>query len=227
MWAVCARSREQRPAAGLHKARPSRALVHESFCGGTLAETVSMKGIGIPFRTVSASDSKPLARKYMMAQDVAEHVFSNMNDQAAESGFCHTHGKVCRLHGRPDLAIGGLPCQPFTRQRQWDGSSARQAKTSKDHPAYQTFQSFQNYLEGRKPLGFIVEETPLSEEELDEFIQMCERCGYAVRAFVLDHRVWCTTPRIRLSRNRNFISCMVMAVAVAMGMVGVTAHAGW
>ena len=197
MWAGCLSDRLQRPA------KPKRALIHESFCSGTLAEQIAFEGLTIPFQTVSASDKKALARRFIASRAGAQHLFKSMADQVAGEGFCCIHGKVCRLVERPDLSVGGLPCQPFTKYRRRDGSSSKQAGT-RDHPGFAVISGFHAYLESRKPRGFLVEETASMADAnreggsyLEEFVAEVAQLGYAVRAMKLGHRVWCEQPRER------------------------------
>ena len=102
MWAGCLSDRLQRPA------KPKRALIHESFCSGTLAEQIAFEGLTIPFQIVSASDKKALARRFIASRAGAQHLFKSMADQVAGEGFCCIHGKVCRLVGQSAACLVNL-----------------------------------------------------------------------------------------------------------------------
>ena len=165
-----------------------------------------MRAAGVPFRTISASEHKPVARRFIAAKASVEHVFKDMLDQSNGEGYCFTHARKCKLADEaPDFACGGLLCQPFTRARRWNGSTPKESSTH-EHPGFRVVDSvFKDYLARRKPKGFLVEEScgmletdqTSGETYLDGFMDGAASLGYAVRALRLDHGVWCEQPRDR------------------------------
>jgi len=204
-WTGCRHVRLQRPE------NPKRALLHEAVCAGAMAESVAMRAAGVPFRSISASDRKPVARRFIAAKASVEHVFKDMVDQLNGEGYCFTHARKCKLAAEvPDFACGGLPCQPFTRARRRNGARPK-ASTTREHPAFHTVEAtFKDYLAGRKPRGFLVEEScgmldtdPSSGETfLQAFMDGAAALGYAVRTLRLDHAAWCEQPRDRQVGSR-------------------------
>ena len=198
-WASSLRVRVQRPA------KPKRCILHEAFCAGAMTEAMAMKGADIPFRSLSASDRKPLSRKFLAAGTSVEHIFADIAEQALGEGHCYIHGRRCKLVETPDFACGGLPCQPFSKMWRRNGKSPKEGD-AKSHPGFQVIdQTFQRYLVGRRPKSFLVEESvgmqaidPLTGESfLQAFIDACAELGYAVRALLIDHLLWCEQPRDR------------------------------
>ena len=181
-------------------------MLHEAFCAGAMSEGVAMEGASVQFRTLSASDRKVSARRLLATRGTVEHVFADMADQIAGVGHCFIHSRQCKLLEAPDFAVGGLPCQPFSKMRSRNGSSSKQGDP-KAHPGFEAVTvTFKSYLEARRPKGFLVEESvgmmaadrSTGESYLQDFVNSCAELGYSVRAVRLNHRAWCEMPRDRL-----------------------------
>lgn len=105
----------------------------------------------------------------------------------------------------PDIVGGGYPCQPHSRFRQTSGQTAR-TKRAQDHPAFNTLMvDFPKYLEHFRPKSFFVEEVDGIMRQtcdggsfLDTLMESLSDLGYATRALLLDHGVWCKMPRRRV-----------------------------
>ena len=159
--------------------------------------------MGIPAEPVAAADQKKSAREYV------EHYYSNtlqhlFKDNAhLRPGYqdrkCVLHGnKPCSIRQIPiACASGGMPCQPFSKNRQTSGHS-RLTGAAAEHPGWQTiFQDFGMYLDEAAPAQFWIEEILEFEVYLAEFCRMCASHGYCVRALVLDHADFCELARPR------------------------------
>lgn len=106
-----------------------------------------------------------------------------------------------------DLAVAGVPCHPFTRMRQRsDGGSSAKKGAPDQHPDYEVvFSVFPQFLEQRKPGGWLVEETDAVLEvdpntgirHVDKIIQTCSPLGYTVVAMIASAEVWVQWPRDR------------------------------
>ena len=124
-------------------------------------------------------------------------------------------GGRCSLHPRDecnvsteevDLAVAGLPCQPFSMARFRGGSTAATGSTQ-DHPAFQTTQQFEMYIEVRRPKGFLIEQDDTFATQIDKsigqshlaaFAKKYASKGYAMRALIINHDVWVELPRNRV-----------------------------
>ena len=88
------------------------------------------------------------------------HMFSSLAETIAGHGRCL---KCLSEHSlpaaRPDLAVGGLPCQALTPQR-WKSGGTPRTGSALTHPDYQTVLRWEDYLKSRRPKGFITEEVP-------------------------------------------------------------------
>ena len=176
-----------------------------------------MDALGMYTRTASACDKKHLARTFLKLNSKAEHIFADMGSQSAGEGFCTVHQTMCKLAQGVDIAVGGLPCQPFSRMRTRHGPGNKEgAPTS--HPSFDTVNvEFFEYLRGRTPLCFLVEEITAMRDQnadsgepyLDSFMEQCASLGYAMRAIMLDHGNWC-----EMSRSRQHIRSEHCSVAI-------------
>ena len=189
-----------------------RAFRHESFCSGSMGETIRLKALGVDFVTTSASDLKTSSRAFLKIATGAEHVFVNMGCQWELGGLCTKHLAHCVVEPiRPDIAVGGLPCQPFSRMHHRSGLGPRGSEPE-EHPGYQTvMEIFFVYLENRRPLSFAIEEafsfleaSASGERYLDMFVERCIQQGYATRVLVLDHADWSEMPRKRRCCSISF-----------------------
>lgn len=146
----------------------ARSFTSLSFCTGIFAEGFGGAALGIP------EDPTPCAEKGEECQSFLvechrhrlHHLFTSMEGFCTESGVargpCYHHGKMCveDVGGR-DCAIGGSPCQPFSKQR-----AGRWTRDEALHPLYQvTFGeigceggSILAALEMQQPLGGIIEQ---------------------------------------------------------------------
>ena len=159
-------------------------MLHESICSGMISELVGMEALGMHYETMSAADTKTASRTFILREHShVAHIFTSMEEQTAATGFCTKHQRHCSLTGRPDLVCGGLPCQPFSQQRQHSGGHGRGGKGGKggascpqvdrvaraassrlgqpeEHPSYGTVMTgFFDYLAARQPRVFLIEET--------------------------------------------------------------------
>ena len=156
--------------------------------------------------TTAGCDKKPAAQKFVFRNHKVPHFYQSLNDMVSGNGFC----VICQSHHglealpQPDLVTGGLPCQPFTKQRSHAGRTARTGKT-RDHPDFTTvMEGFVDYMECRCPAGFLIEEVPEFANEkgggpsyLSMFADRLSQLGYHIRALDLDHGVYCEMPRPR------------------------------
>ena len=108
-----------------------------------------------------------------------------------------------------DCLTGDLPCQPFTKQRNRNGSTCKTSSVA-DHPSTQlVFSDFKRILECRRPKGFIIEEVPVFLEPnkmtglswCEQFVAVCSEKGYGVRVVRLSAGIWSEMPRERLCGN--------------------------
>lgn len=175
------------------------------------------KAMGMDMEVIGAADSKATARAFIKAEHPnVPHIWHSNDAYLDGHGQCSLHEGTCHTSSAsPDIACGGLPCQPFSRlrvgSRSSDSSGGKGAAVGRTggpttHPDYGTVFQFEQYLIARKPSSFLVEEVmefnnmnpATGKTFLFEFAAFATAQGYAVRAFVLDHSVWCELPRQRL-----------------------------
>ena len=105
------------------------------------------------------ADTKPTARKWLShhwARCGDTCVFTDMQAYVSRSGWpCEVHGKHCTHSPKqPDIAVGGLPCPPWSKQR-YKGGSTKATGSAKEHPSYRVvFEFFMDYLDHRQPRMF-------------------------------------------------------------------------
>jgi len=181
------------------------------------SHNLSAQGLGIDFNILGAADRKSDARTYSMHNhgEHLGHLF--FDNQAFIDGFgqCAKHcnprtKETCQIDStRPDLVIGGLPCQALTGFRQRSGRTSKTGPAA-THPAIEWIASgFKRYLLARKPFGWVVEEvdeiaTEMHPETCQTWLQYfaseMSSLGYSVRAIKLDHSMFA-----RMARSRTFI----------------------
>jgi hypothetical protein len=97
--------------------RRRRPLTIAEVCAGLGSAHRVCKCLGLDFRCVAACDVKEASRKWLDANDSAEHVYKSMANYSASRGcggsFCTRHGIDCPSDD-VDLLIGGPPCQPYS-----------------------------------------------------------------------------------------------------------------
>jgi hypothetical protein len=176
--------------------------------------------MGIPAKPLACADKKPVAREYLMKyyKERLGHLFKNNRTLTATNGFCTLHGKDCAV---PQEAVscgsGGLPCQPFTRQRQTTGGTAKTG-CAETHPSHATvFDEWLEFLEAVSPAQWWVEEVPDFQKYVHEFGEKCARKGYSVRAFTINHNEFLKMPRERSSVCKQ---SRIHSAYVSHGIVG-------
>jgi site-specific DNA-cytosine methylase len=162
--------------------------------------------LGIDVQDFVACDTKPAARRFMLANTSGlTHVFGPLTDLVQGEGRCAVHGETCSVsRERPDLAVLGPPCQPFTKLRQKKGTSTRTG-TVTGHPLFDvTMRQTIQYVERYKPRICVVEQVPAFGEmdsrgdtPLETFVAEFSRHFGAVRVVDLDESLWVCASRPR------------------------------
>jgi site-specific DNA-cytosine methylase len=173
------------------------------------------QGMGMSWRTTAAADLKPHARQFIkFNHDKVEHIFDNNLAMIHDDLLQHAKCDVCSAKGRPcdykhgndpvDLLTAGLPCQPFTKLRQHNGDTENTGDAAGHTKFSVVFEDFSQYLEGRKPRGWIVEEVPdfakpskAGPAYLEDFTRRAELLGYSIKAVMLHAEDWVGLPRKR------------------------------
>eukprot|EP00974_Lingulodinium_polyedra_P088418 8573291-Lingulodinium_polyedra.AAC.1 len=112
---------------------PLPEFFHESFCSGTCMELFAERAMQLGWSTLCAADLKPYARAFCLKNHTnIQHMLCSFQEQALDKppkscDVCRKKGKpVCTFSSsampRPHLAMGGLPCQPFSKLRKHTGS---------------------------------------------------------------------------------------------------------
>jgi site-specific DNA-cytosine methylase len=126
-----------------------------------------------------------------------------------QTGPCLLHpGQTCSTAISVDLAIQGLPCQPFTCQRERSKAGPRTGPPS-THADFNTVMcAFFEYLDSPfPPKGFIVEEVPEFYMQKDmatgvtfcnAFVAAAEKRSYSVVVTKLLAETWGEVPRMRI-----------------------------
>ena len=141
------------------------------------------------------------------------HIFSSNSCFVNGGGFCHRHGKECKVAtSAVDIACGGLPCKAFSAMREKRGPTPSTGPQSA-HPSYAPVAEFVSYLKARKPGTFWIEEveafanidsklrnstTGILESHLEVWSREVVRLGYSIRVMRWQHQVWVSNKRSRL-----------------------------
>ena len=170
--------------------------------------------LDILFICMGCAERDAFAQNFIIncGRTTAKHVFDVNASIISGRGPCVLHnGKTCEVDKRnPHISTGGLPCQPFSSQRNYDGLSQKTSKVE-NHPDYHTVMSeWFEYLDARSPHSWWVEEikrfmgkSASGESYLEVFVRGCVRRGYSVRAFLLDHKLWVKFSRPRIVGTKN------------------------
>ena len=134
----------------------------ESLCSGTGGESLAHKLMSIPVRNLGFADQKKTARKWLKHHWHGENccIFLDIQSYIDGNGKCDRHGGGnCNVAAeRPDCAIGGLPCPPWSKQRFKKGETKATGKASA-HPMFRVvFELSGLYLDRRRPHVFWIEE---------------------------------------------------------------------
>lgn len=184
---------------------PSRPLRHQSLLSGLMTESFAFEALGIEARTEFVVDCKPAAQKWLsrVCEGRYEHLISNLADVCEGTAPCSVHGRSCTMQKHADLVTVGLPCQPFTSQRDQKRTKPCQHKL---YPV--TFSEFPHFVDMMQPSGFIVEQVMgfdrLDSEEhtgqtfLQRFCNLMASKGFSVRAVKMCASLWGEAERKRL-----------------------------
>jgi site-specific DNA-cytosine methylase len=183
-------------------------MVVESICAGMCTELWGFKALQMQVTMNLVSEGKAHAQKYLKINHTngtvpIKHMFATMDEHCTGEGSCLTCGRRCIVAPGCDIGIGGLLCQPFSKQR-YTGGSTSKTRRAEQHSGYEDmFDNFAKFLDERQPASFLVEEV-LTFATLDEGLHMkrlmnlAGERGYAVRAMTTDARVWHQWPRGRV-----------------------------
>ena len=83
-------------------------------------------------------DKKEACQAFVLANyppSKLKHVFQTMEEHTTGEAECLRCGKTCRIDEDCDLLCVSPPCQPFSRQRQKNGKTARTGAV-KNHPLF-------------------------------------------------------------------------------------------
>jgi site-specific DNA-cytosine methylase len=164
-----------------------------SFCSGMLAEGFAAAALGIPMEDMACADKDTTAQAFIMKfhRHRVSHVYDSMAAFSFEPGkmvgHCYRHGKQCSEENVPrDAAIGGSPCQPFSRSR----ASRFTSSAEMSHPLYAaTFGdsdaadgSVIETLKNQQPSGGVLEQVAgfgmkakaVAQSSLDLFIEQIQ-----------------------------------------------------
>jgi hypothetical protein len=190
---------------------------HHSLLSGTLAETFSFEIMGIQASTEVICDVKGAAQRSAACTRDGKfiHQFKDLNDIISGYGPCLRHGSSeCPVPLEPDLLTAGLPCQPFSVQRDHRRVGPR------SHRSFHLVEKFWLYIDFVKPKGMMIEEVlgfqrvdaadPDDRSFLQQFAEDGARRGYAVRAVCAEAGAWGEAERRRL----RFSSILAAAAAV-------------
>jgi site-specific DNA-cytosine methylase len=166
------------------------------------------EALGLRVETQYLVDRKKAARQFQQICHAGNFAHQYKEFRAVQTGACELHPKGDCTFGSIDLAVQGLPCQPFTDQRHKGGQSSRTGD-ARGHDDFKTvFSTFFEFLDGEsKPKGWVVEEVesfrrltdPVAGlKYLDSFIDLCEERGFFVRPLLLDASIYSDVPRTRL-----------------------------
>jgi len=212
VWDAYVGERAKRPQPGPTEFR------HESFCSGSIMENFGARAMKLQgWRTISAADIKQHARLFCVRNftGTVEHMFTDFRAQIYDDGervcdVCTAEAKQCTFRfQRPHLAVGGLPCQPFTRMRYQRGVGSDE-RGAEQHSKYATvFGLFAEYLTERTPRTVIIEEVVDFDRRergapaelgtpLERLMGMLASHGYFSQALHLDSKTWIDVARPRL-----------------------------
>lgn len=159
-----------------------------------------LDALQIPVSECIACDSKASVQRFAKSNIAGlSHYFTQMSGLIRGSGYCVVHGRTCAIDGgpRPDIAILGPLCQPFSSLRQKTGASSRTG-SARQHPLYSvTFEDTPAYIERYKPLIIVIELVSAFGEAgpdgrcaLDEFLVFFRKFYPSVRVINLDANTW-------------------------------------
>ena len=184
-----------------------RAMRVELNCAGSGAEMVICKTLGIDIEIVSMCEMKSSARQFLKHMWWPEcgstaHLYQELS-ATTSGGACEAHGRYC---GRTDavagvdLAMQGLPCQPFSTMR-------TTPERPEEHTHYKTvFNGFLSYLKEARPKGWVVEEVsafafrrlPDGPTYMESVVRVATEMGYYVEGAHMQANTWVNMDRDRL-----------------------------
>jgi hypothetical protein len=205
----------------IRRARPkhqSRPIVLHSACTGTFAEKLACDALGLVVGECVGADLKPASRRFVESNvSGVIHFFQSLQELTQSRGHCLMHGSDCTLRAasdggrRPDFAIFGPPCQPFTRQRARSGTTVRTG-CSEAHPQYDvTMRGIVSYIAAHRPLVSIIEQVPAfaamdgnGTVPIESFLRDLQPYVAAVRVVELEQETWVNVCRTRPAMHSNF-----------------------
>ena len=199
---------------------PKKTWLVESLCSGSGGESEAHCNMGIPTQCLGFADTKPLSRRWLIHhwQHHSGHVFRDCQAYIDGFGMCDSHGGNCKVSSsRPHVAIGGLPCPPWSRQRQKNGNTQKTQDASRHPASYTVFGMFEQYLTVRKPYTFWIEEVDTfatatknsgGESPLTRLLAIAVRHGYSTRALFMCNGTFNSVVRRR---------CYVFGVSMECG----------
>ena len=140
----------------------TRPVVAEALCCGMTTEAYGDRALGIEVTYQAGSDIKVAAQRYTLRNNTPLHFFTQADDlttnpEHAMPPCLRCKGPCQGKYHRVDLVRSGLPCQPFSKHR--TQSRTQDLGAPHEHSKWQTvWGTFFDYLEHRRPGGFIVEE---------------------------------------------------------------------
>ena len=177
---------------------PKKVWLVESLCSGSGGESEAHRNMGIPTECLGYADTKPLSRRWLIHhwKHHGGRVFRDCQAYIDGFGQCDLHKQCnCKVSSsRPHVAIGGLPCPPWSRQRQKNGQTQKTQDASKHPASYTVFGMFEQYLTVRRPYCFWIEEVDTfatatknsgGESPLDRLMAICVKHGYSTRALFM------------------------------------------
>lgn len=185
----------------------TRALVLHSGCSGVLAEKVVLDSFGAQVGVCIGADLKGASQRFVMDNIPGlTHFYSTIDELIDGGGSCLVHKSTCsHISGqRPDFAVFGPPCQPFSTQRTKTGNSSKTGSSGR-HPSFHvTMKKVPDYVRKYRPHICIVEQVQTFMHVMEDgiapaevFIQDFGKAFEAVRAVELDASVWLDMQRPR------------------------------
>lgn len=186
---------------------PHRTMLAESLFSGLLTESFSDRTLGMDVAIQMAVDKKDSSRKFIRRNSpTLPHLYKDAKAVASlDYRGCEICGKGCRgPQKQPDLLRLGPPCQPYTTSRCKSGVG--DMGTPREHSQWGTcFDITLQYLNERKPRGFILEEVlgfgHQDKETQQPYVVLFQRevkeLGYVSRVVELNGFEWSDVQRPR------------------------------
>jgi len=153
-------------------------------------------------KSIGAVEHDTAAAKTFKAMFPEANVFSGPEE--GDMRTLKTEALLAGIGEKPDIVVGGPPCQGFSRI----GRAKRRSLDSEHHEEWgghsdrsDLYKRFRDVVQTAQPLAFVMENVPAMREHADvDFAKHVSRdlhsCGYNIRYFLLNS-AWYGVPQIR------------------------------